>query len=174
MPKFTTLVILLFFLAPSFADGGQAQVLEHIFVAASRKDLRGIYKLQKIAKDNVVKRAIPVALYIADPAKFEKQFVESFPTDYNGLMIELYEVELSRKTPNFLYAIEHLNKIAFKGDRQAIRKLLEANSHSDGVVGALLCEGFLAVHERHKKLVASELQLLNKRDKEKNFRCMEL
>ena len=114
--------------------------LVELFDLASKKNVSKLESMREavnVSANKALRRAYPVALFIAAPSQYEQEFVETFPVDHNGLMEELYGLELKQLTPRFLYSVMAIGKIADKGNEKAIQKVLHANVHSDGVVGEL-------------------------------------
>jgi hypothetical protein len=141
----------------------EAKVKE-IFTYARNKDVCSLEKLREdiIASSNkTLKNIYPLALYIAQPDTYRKEFVESFPTDSEGLMSDLYQsVEVEDLTPTFMFSFESLGAIAAGGDEKAIQKLFEGVVHSDGAVTSIFCEQILAVLKRQSRKSIKALSAL--------------
>ena len=151
--------------------------LVELFDLASKKNASKLESMREVVNastNNTLRRAYPVALFIAAPSQYEQEFVETFPVDHNGLMEELYGLELKQLTPRFLYSVIALGKIADKGNEKAIQKVLQANTHSDGVVGELLCETFTNLLQDQPRKTLIELSALSANDRGKNYSCLKL
>jgi hypothetical protein len=91
-------------------------------------------------------------LYSASPADYASRLVQRFPESREGLMGDLYEgVELPQFTPSFLYSYQALGEVAASGDPEAIRKVVIALLHVDGVVAEKMCEVAGKVVEAHQE-----------------------
>lgn len=151
--------------------------LVELFDLASKKNVSMLESMREAVNastNKTLKRAYPVALFIAAPSQYEQEFVETFPVDHKGLMEELYGLELKQLTPRFLYSVIALGKIANKGHEKAIQKVLQANVHSDGVVGELLCENFTNLLQNQPQKTLIKLSALSANDRGKNYSCFKL
>lgn len=116
--------------------------LKEMFYYANKHDEK---KIEAIKKDNsqkeerVLKIGYWLALYEANKQKYEKQFIEEFPEDIEGLGL-LFDIELMSITPRFLYSFNELGKFALKNNKMAIHKLLICILHSDGVYAEEIAE----------------------------------
>jgi hypothetical protein len=121
-----------------------SRMLDTIFVLAGRHDTKALEKLsssEAIARNSLYTDATNLALYVADPVRYERRFAETFPQDADRVMRGLYEqIELKKRTPEFLYSFKNLGRIARGGSVTAARKLFGIITVSDGVVGEQVCD----------------------------------
>ena len=84
--------------------------LREIFDYARKEDVDSLEKMREdimSSNDRTLMNTYPLALYIASPDKYREEFVGSFPTDYAGLMHDLFRhVESERLTPTFMFSVE--------------------------------------------------------------------
>jgi hypothetical protein len=107
-----------------------------------------------------------VALYVASPDRYAKEFVSQFPVDYSGIMYDIYDqIELPQLTPKFLYAFDALGAIADHGDRLAIKKIALGLIHSDGVVSEEYCDNLQRVFGKYRDEVSNVLKSLSADEK---------
>lgn len=139
-------------LAPAVAEPNgeeSARTSRRLFDYARAKNVSGIEEIEKskTASTPEMRVAAAIALFIADPERFDERLVADFPTDRNGVMGIVYEgIELQRDekgeglTPEFLFSFSALADIAMRGDELAAKKFFMVTATSDGVVAELLCE----------------------------------
>ena len=117
--------------------------------------------------------AYSLALYIASPNTYERQYVEAFPVNYEDIMYDLYEqIELKRLTPAFLYSVESIGSIAKKGNEKAIEKVFRGYIHSDGVVSESFCESIPGVFIEQARKTVSVLSRIDKEDRQRDYLCL--
>jgi len=152
--------------------------LEKMFKCANNHNLSALEELSsqvELRNSKLLAKAYSLALYIASPKKYEQQYIDSFPTDYEGIMLELYEqIELKGLTPKFLFSIEAIGLIAEGGNEKAIEKILLGNIHSDGVVNELFCDILVKLFTKQPEKALRSLSRLNKEQREKNYSCFNL
>ena len=90
-----------------------------IFEYAKWHNIQGLNNI-KSEVDNLnnstLSLAYFLALYIADSKENESLYVDKFPSDYKGIMNDLYEnIEMKQLTPKFLYSMEAIGEISLKG-----------------------------------------------------------
>jgi hypothetical protein len=143
----------------------QQDVLNNIFDLARKHDSIALARLarsEEISGNSLYRNALNVARYIADPSRYEQRFVETFPQDMSGIMSDLYEqIELTKRTPEFLFSFKSLGAIARRGSSAAVRKLFGAITVADGVVGEQLCEDANWVLTKRSKLAVESLSMLS-------------
>jgi len=93
--------------------------LGKIFEYAKWHNIQGLNNI-KSEVDNLnnstLSLAYFLALYIADSKENESLYVDKFPSDYKGIMNDLYEnIEMKQLTPKFLYSMEAIGEISLKG-----------------------------------------------------------
>jgi len=140
-------------------------VLNNIFELARKHDSIALARLarsEEISGNSLYRNALNVARYIADPSRYEQRFIETFPQDMSGIMSDLYEqIELTKRTPEFLFSFKSLGAIARRGSRPAVSKLFGAITVADGVVGEQLCEDANWVLTKRSRLAVESLSMLS-------------
>lgn len=116
--------------------------------------------------------AYSLALYIASPKTYERQYVEVFPGDFEGIMYLYDQIELKGLTPVFLYSVESIGSIAKKGNEKAIEKVFRGYIHSDGVVAEIFCESIPGVFIEQVQKSVSVLSRIEKEDRQKDYLCL--
>ena len=116
--------------------------------------------------------AYSLALYIASPKTYERQFVEAFPGDFEGMYYLYDQIELKGLTPAFLYSIDSIGSIAKKGNEKAIEKVFRGYIHSDGVVAEIFCESIPGVFIEQVQKSVSVLSRIEKEDRQKDYLCL--
>lgn len=180
--KMISLIILLFCLPVSVglsnSDTSSNEMdicLRKMFAYANDHNVRALEEMSsqiKLRNNKLLTNAYSLALYIASPKKYKQQYVDAFPTDYEGIMYELYErIELKKLTPKFLYSIESIGLIAEEGNEKAIGKVLNGNIHSDGVVSELFCGILAKLFARQTQKTLKCLSRLDKEQRDKNYSC---
>jgi hypothetical protein len=145
----------------NYANTGNIKALEEMKVEVSGK------------ADKALSLAYSLALYIASPDTYEKQYVEAFPVDFEGIMYDLYEqIELKRLTPVFLYSVVSIGSIAKKGSEKAIEKVFRGYVHSDGAVSALFCDSMKELFLEQSQKTVSALSKIEKGDRQRDYLCL--
>lgn len=116
--------------------------------------------------------AYSLALYIASPNKYERQYVEAFPGNFEGMDYLYEQIELKRLTPTFLYSVESIGSIAKKGNEKAIEKMFRGYIHSDGVVSESFCESIPGVFIEQAQKTVSVLSRIDKEDRQRDYLCL--
>jgi len=160
--------------ADSPSAGVDAQI-DAIFQMAKRRDTASLENMKASVdsrSDRSLSIAYSLALYLAAPEKYEDQFVTNFPEDYEGVMLDLYRFEEEHRTPSFLFSFDALGRIAEHGNAQAMRKLVLAAAHSDGVVAEALCEVLGRLISERPRETRAALQKLPSPDRERTVECV--
>ncbi len=181
MKKVGVLVFLFFFvlglrLANSGTESNEANpFLKEMFHYANTHNVKSLEELaEKIKQKNnrLLNNANFLALYIASPEKYKRLYVDNFPVDYEGIMLDYYEqIELKMLTPKFLYSIESIGLIAEEGDEKAIEKVLTGMTNSDGVVAESFCQIIVKLLQKQPEKTLNCLASLSKAQRKKNYAC---
>lgn len=165
----------------AFCDQSVADIdlrLNEMFEYAKTHNLIALNKMQgEIDKssNSTLRIGYPLALYIADPIKYESLFVNKFPNDASGIMHDLYvNIELKNHTPNFLFSMEALGEIALKGDDNAIYKVLIGIANSDGVVSEVFCDYAIKSIQLNIKKTLTALSHLETSERDQVYICFNL
>lgn len=154
------------------------EYLKKLFEYAKSKNVQAVENLRSevVGKPNAILTiGYSLSLYIAAPERYEEQYIDNFPTDFNGIMTILYnEIELKQLTPTFLYSIDAIGKIALKGNEKAVKKVLIGAGQSDGAVGEIFCDyvNQLLYKQLHKTLAV--LLLIDVSERKKSYDCFKL
>ncbi len=116
--------------------------------------------------------AYSLALYIASPKTYERQYVEAFPGNFEGMYYLYEQIELKGLTPAFLYSVESIGSIAKKGNEKAIEKVFRGYTHSDGVVAESFCESIPGVFIEQPQKTVSVLSRIEREDRRKDYLCL--
>lgn len=134
--------------------------------------LKGLQLTVRDLNNKTLNNAYPLALYIASPNQYEKEFVEKFPVDHEGIMNDLYErIELRRLTPKFLYSFESIGIIADHGNQKALQKVLLGYIHSDGVVAEMYCDSLVRIFLKSPNRVLPFLSVMGMNERKKIYLC---
>ncbi len=170
-----------FIVYSSFAVGNGTSTetdpfLKKMFNYANTGDLKALEAMKAEVsgqRSKTLALAYSLALYIAAPNTYERQYVEAFPVNYEGIMYDLYEqIELKGLTPAFLYSVESIGSIAKKGNEKAIEKVFRGLVHSDGVVSESFCESIPGVFIGQAQKSVSVLSRMEKEDRQKDYLCL--
>lgn len=181
MKKVGILVFLFFFvlglrLADSGTESNEANPfltkMFHYANTHNAKSLEALAEKIKLKNNRLLNNAYFLALYIASPEKYKRQYGDNFPVDYEGIMLDYYEqIELKMLTPKFLYSIESIGLIAEEGDEKAIEKVLNGMTNSDGVVSESFCEVIVKLLQKQPIKTLKCLSSLSKAQRQKNYTC---
>jgi hypothetical protein len=140
-----------------------SDTLTKMFRYANSGDIKSLELMQKDVNNNkTLVNAYIVALYVASPDRYAKEFVSKFPVDYSGIMYDIYDkIELPHLTPKFLYSFDALGAIADHGDRLAIEKIALGLIHSDGIVSEEYCDNLQRVYGKYRDEVSDVLKSLS-------------
>jgi len=170
-----------FIVYSSFAVGNGTMTdndafLKKMFNYANTGNLKALEALKNEVigqRNKTLALAYSLALYIASPNIYERQYVEAFPVNFEGIMYDLYEqIELKRLTPSFLYSVESIGSIAKKGDEKAIEKVFRGYIYSDGVVSESFCESIPGVFIKQAQKTVSVLSRIDKEDRQRDYLCL--
>lgn len=152
--------------------------LRFIFDLASRGDVATLVSLNSPIdgrNSSLRSNALNVALLIADPLTYSDHFIEHFPITSDAVMHELYEeIELKKYTPEFLFSLKSLGRLAHEGSAPAAVKLLRAVLVADGVVSDQLCEDVNATFADRPALMLRALSSLSSDRGEIYSSCFDL
>jgi hypothetical protein len=169
-----------FILYPSFAVGNGISTdndafLKKMFNYANAGNL-GALEAMKVEvngqRNKNLALAYSLALYIASPNKYERQYVEAFPGDFEGMYYLYEQIELKGLTPAFLYSIDSIGSIAKRGNEKAIEKVFRGYIHSDGVVSESFCESIPGVFIEQTQKTVSVLSRIDKEDRQRDYLCL--
>jgi hypothetical protein len=178
------IVFVLFFcfiVCSSFAVGNGTPtdtdaILKIMFNYANTGNLKALeaMKAEVIGQRNkTLALAYSLALYIASPNTYERQYVEAFPVNFEDIMYDLYErIELKRLTPAFLYSVESIGSIAKKGNEKAIEKVFRGYVHSDGAVSESFCDSMMGLFIEQAQKTVSVLSRIDKEDRQRDYLCL--
>jgi hypothetical protein len=139
------------------------------------KALEGLRNEVKLKKNRTVTNAYSLALYIAAPEKYKQQYVNNFPVDYQGIMLDFYEqIELKKLTPTFFYSIDSLGLIAAEGNDKAIEKVLIGSIHSDGIVGEEFCDILEKIFDKQLHKTVKAFSRIDDGQRQKAYSCFEM
>lgn len=147
--------------------------IEKIFEYAQSRNVQALENLKNevaTANDALLANAYSLALYIASPERFEKQFVDNFPEDLSTIMNILYPLGL-RNPPGFLYSIGAIGRIAETGNEKAIAKVVVGVAHSDGAVTELFCQYVVDLLDRHTEKTLVALSQITARERRNSYAC---
>lgn len=96
--------------------------------------LTGMANLVKASHDSNLNAAYAYALYIADSSRFGSYYAEQFPTTTTGIMDGLGTLGYVQRLFGPLDPFVAISKLAEHGNLVAIKKVLNAATHSDGSV----------------------------------------
>ncbi len=137
--------------------------------------LEGLKSEVESSSNTTLTKAYSLALYIADPQKYETQYVEKFPVDSSGIMHDLYDnIELKRLTPSFLYSVQALGEIALKGNEKAIEKTLNGVVHSDGAVSELFCDYTARLLGKKLQSTVTALSRIDANERKGIYECLKV
>jgi hypothetical protein len=169
-----------FILYPSFAVGNGISTdndafLKKMFNYANAGNL-GALEAMKVEvngqRNKNLALAYSLALHIASPKTYEKQYVEAFPGTFEGMYYLYEQIELKELTPTFLYSIDSIGSIAKKGNEKAIEKVFRGYVHSDGVISESFCESIPGVFIEQAQKSVSVLSRIEKEDRQKDYLCL--
>ncbi len=183
--KIISLLILLFCLTGSLSSANGQKTsdeldsyLKKIFNYANSHDVKALEELKdkiKIKKDRALTNAFSLALYIASPEKYKRQYVDNFPIDHEGIMVDYYErIELKRLTPSFLYSIVSIGFIAEEGNEKAIEKVLRGSIHSDGIVAEEFCDMAVKIINKQLQKTLQAYSRINEADRQTAYSCFQM
>jgi hypothetical protein len=119
----------------------EAVLQKEIIRDANRKDVSALKRLrnQAAASSEITKNIFFAALYYADPKQFQPDFVRTFPTDSS---VAGYWQVLPNASTGFEHTFPYgaFGAAASNGDPLAMRKLMIALRHSDGIVAELIAD----------------------------------
>jgi len=149
--------------------------LSEFFACAKSGDLRRTEQLSKqlLARDTPsANLAVSIGMFMVNPARYRVQFVEEFPTSRDGLMTDLYSIEIAALTPSFMFSINRLGDLVAHGDSRALAKVIRAIPNSDGAIGQGLCDIFNKEIIAQPKNVLAEVARLSSNDRARNLDCL--
>jgi len=153
-------------------------ILATMFNYANAHNVRALEELKEridLRKDWDMAAAYSLALYIAAPEKYKQQYIDNFPVDEKGIMIDFYErIELKRLTPTFLYSIDAIGSIAEEGNDKAIGKVLMGSIHSDGIVGEQFCDILEKIFDKQPQKTVKALCRMDEEQRKKVYSCFEM
>jgi hypothetical protein len=117
-------------LATPFADPVRTREVASIYKAAKARDAATLNALQAnaVRDHKPLDPAVILGLLILDPVRAAKDFIETYPTDAAGVMLDYgARLDAAQVTPSGRrYPIAALGNFAAKGDRLALTKLFAA------------------------------------------------
>jgi hypothetical protein len=152
--------------------------LAKMFDYAKTHNVKALEELRdkiKLKKNRTLTNAYYLALYIAAPEKYKQQYVDNFPVDYEGIMMDFYEqIELKKLTPTFFYSIDSLGLIAAEGNDKAIEKVIIGSIHSDGIVGEEFCDILEKIFDKQLQKTVKAFSRIDEGQRQKAYSCFEL
>ncbi len=152
--------------------------LVKMFYYAKTHNVKALEELRdkiKLEKNRTLTNAYSLALYIAAPEKYKQQYVDNFPVDYEGIMMDFYEqIELQRLTPTFFYSIDSLGLIAAEGNDKAIEKVIIGSIHSDGIVGEEFCDILEKIFDKQLQKAVKAFSRIDEGQRQKAYICFEM
>jgi len=175
---FLNMFLPMLIIGSAFANGDIQQdkrddYLAKMFSYANAHDTDALEEMRseiESESDRTLNIAYSLALYIASPKKYEKQFVENFPTDRDGLMKYLFgRIEAEGLPPRFMYSVRSLAKIAEEGNEQAIEKVFQGCLHTGASVAVAFSEASIKVFEKQTEKSLRIFSLLSEKDRQKIY-----
>jgi hypothetical protein len=160
------------------SDDGIASYLAKLFAYSKAHNVKALEELREDTRsrnNRTVTNAYLLALYIASPQKYEQEYIDGFPENYEGIMHDLYEtIELKQLTPTFLYSFESIGSIAKDGNEKAIKKVLQGTIHSDGVVAEVFCNVLVDLIQTQTRKTLKALSQFGNEERKKQYLCFKL
>lgn len=159
-------------------NADESSLISKLFTYAKESNVQAIEQMKadvEAVGNSSATNAYSLALYMANPQKYEDQYVDNFPIDTNGIMHDLYEnIELKQLTPSFLFSVESLGKIAIKGNDKALQKILRGSMHADGAVGEMYCDYVGKLLDAHLQRTVTALSRVDIDERKGAYECLKL
>jgi len=137
------------------------------------KALEGLREQIKKKNNRNLTYAYSLALYIASPKEYKQQYIDNYPTDFDGLYFIGTQVDNKGLTPTYFYSIDSIGLIAEEGNEQAIEKIIFGQNHSDGGGAELFTEYLEKVLNKHLQKTIKVFSRIDERQRKKAYVCFE-